>query len=589
MARGKRKRRKHKHKAAAPVAPVAPAAAVESAGVKSGPSAEPAPERAVWLEMWLLARNLVFAVGIALGVRWLVVEAFKIPTSSMEPALIGHENFGDRVLTFKPELPESMWITVGVIAACAAIGALLWRRRSRTAAWGCVTLAGLAIAGIFFAYSSEREPSRWDVYVFRPPHQPQRNYIKRVVGLPGEKLTIYGGDIFIDGKIARRPDNLQKKLWHRVYRLRWDPEPLSSWQPQGDAPATKRDPTDGSLLLQGQSQSQTPAFIKYQRLITNLYVRSRPRWISSPHETRNGEQTAPDAYRFRAMIDTARTRVRSPRNGEIISQKKILAQLSHERGKPDDYYPRRKDVAKLREVSDVRLSVNAALEPGTTLILRLTRGEQRYDVRFSDSGDVELRYEDANGTVVKKQANAFSVSAASATRFSAAHLDYQIIASVDGKVVLLHGPTLTPPNVTNDKIPPPSPTRPAIGVDGGQVRIKDIELHRDIHYLPLANFPADERWDDTQECAIHPRCRLQPLRQGRPNASAARSYLHVRRGRNGRTLLSQFQLGATRYFFLGDNSPSSQDSRAWGDVEARNLIGRAHFIFWPPSRWRSIR
>lgn len=38
------------------------------------------------------------------------------------------------------------------------------------------------------------------------------------------------------------------------------------------------------------------------------------------------------------------------------------------------------------------------------------------------------------------------------------------------------------------------------------------------------------------------------------------------------------------YFVLGDNSSSSKDSRYWGFVPKRNVIGRAMFIWWPP--WR---
>ena len=42
-------------------------------------------------------------------------------------------------------------------------------------------------------------------------------------------------------------------------------------------------------------------------------------------------------------------------------------------------------------------------------------------------------------------------------------------------------------------------------------------------------------------------------------------------------------------FVLGDNSGSSHDSRFWGFVPKRLLIGRAMCIFWPLSRWRVLR
>ena len=43
------------------------------------------------------------------------------------------------------------------------------------------------------------------------------------------------------------------------------------------------------------------------------------------------------------------------------------------------------------------------------------------------------------------------------------------------------------------------------------------------------------------------------------------------------------------YFVLGDNSASSHDSRFWGFVPKRLVVGRAMCIFWPIVRWRILR
>ena len=45
----------------------------------------------------------------------------------------------------------------------------------------------------------------------------RKNYIKRLIGLPEEKLQIANGDIYVDDKIVRKPAKVQKSLWVPVY------------------------------------------------------------------------------------------------------------------------------------------------------------------------------------------------------------------------------------------------------------------------------------------------------------------------------------------------------------------------------------
>jgi signal peptidase I len=50
-------------------------------------------------------------------------------------------------------------------------------------------------------------PSRGDVIVFQavPARQPDRDFIKRVIGLPGETVAVHGGSVYIDGRRLREP------------------------------------------------------------------------------------------------------------------------------------------------------------------------------------------------------------------------------------------------------------------------------------------------------------------------------------------------------------------------------------------------
>ena len=52
---------------------------------------------------------------------------------------------------------------------------------------------------------------------------------------------------------------------------------------------------------------------------------------------------------------------------------------------------------------------------------------------------------------------------------------------------------------------------------------------------------------------------------------------------------SKITVPADNYFVLGDNSASSQDSRYWGFVPAKNILGEAMVVYWPPQRIRIIK
>ena len=58
-----------------------------------------------------------------------------------------------------------------------------------------------------FSYALS-DPERWDVLVFKYPGNPKQNYIKRLVGLPNETLTIRHGDVFV-----RKLEAMNRMRW----------------------------------------------------------------------------------------------------------------------------------------------------------------------------------------------------------------------------------------------------------------------------------------------------------------------------------------------------------------------------------------
>lgn len=108
--------------------------------------------------------SIVVAVILALFIRTFVVQAFKIPTGSMEPNLL----IGDHLLVNK---------FVFAPTATGAERVLLPMRTVR----------------------------RGDVIVFKYPEEPDRDFIKRVIGLPGETVEVRDRRVLIDGEPIEDP------------------------------------------------------------------------------------------------------------------------------------------------------------------------------------------------------------------------------------------------------------------------------------------------------------------------------------------------------------------------------------------------
>lgn len=60
-------------------------------------------------------------------------------------------------------------------------------------------------------------PRAWDVVVFRNPNEPDVNYIKRLIGLPGQKIEVIDGNVFVNDQVAVKPRRVQEALWFPYY------------------------------------------------------------------------------------------------------------------------------------------------------------------------------------------------------------------------------------------------------------------------------------------------------------------------------------------------------------------------------------
>lgn len=121
-------------------------------------------ERSFIKTVWEWIKTIVIALLLALFIRTFFVQAFKIPSGSMIPTLL----VGDHILVNKMvygvrnPLTRSVWI-------------------------------------------HGRVPKRQEIIVFIFPENPKMDFIKRVIGLPGDKIEIRNKKVYVNDKLLKEP------------------------------------------------------------------------------------------------------------------------------------------------------------------------------------------------------------------------------------------------------------------------------------------------------------------------------------------------------------------------------------------------
>ncbi len=374
-------------------------------------------------------------------------------------------------------------------------------------------LSGHKILVNKFSYEMS-DPERWQVIVFK--FNRQRNYIKRLVGLPGESIEIVDGDIVIDGTISRKPLAVQNHMWFPIHDSEVQELGLiaSAWDwTEGitglEIPKTTESVENGIQFnaLDGL------ASMRYMRPIRNYY---------SYNGARGNAASAANVRDLSAIVDVkvkGTDREKEPAVWFDIRNGGVVYRLS---------LPIGSGAGKI-------LRLDAELAE----LIRLP--DDRREPEGGGIGDWSIFAELSETTHLKRE-RSYQVEFAIADR--------QLRVIIDGD--LIHEEPLDPRDADAGLQPPHIAGPNGEPLDANDVAIRArhcgghlerIQLFRDIHYTNRG-----------------------PL------------YVHA--------VNEPFSIPEDGFFALGDNSPSSLDSRAWGALSRQNLLGRGFAIFWPALPWR---
>ena len=517
--------------------------------------------------------SIVFAFVLALLFRTFVAEAFVIPTGSMAPTLFGRNK--DVVCT-KCQYKYQ----VGASAEVDKDGYLLSRIEQSTCP-NCRHVDRIRDLPVFkgdrilvnkFPYQLG-EPDRWDVIVFRYPEDPQLNYIKRLVGLPGETLKISRGDVYArkgsegDFEILRKKDpNKQKALQQLVFddrhvpkdegggefRERWTPmtriagiAALDGWTE--DAGSWQQDRKARHFSIPASDQLK---WVRYRHLVPN-----RDEWgmLGQQEQAGRKPQLITDFCGYNTFF-----------------------------GPDDDRY----------WVGDLTLNctveITSVSGESPELVFELVEGVRRYQCRFDIKTGIAtlLRNDDLsadpNAAEVEMAKAQTTVRGPGKYTLTFANVDDRLCLWVNsswlssGLVSFGKGAEYAAPENRNPQQGDLSPA--GFAVRGMDARVSQLVLERDVYYRAesKSNSGSYEYTELPKDIRIH------------ASLSTPEEYADLY-SRNSREATFG-TLSSDEFFALGDNSPQSSDSRLWPNgrdavnrhaVPRPALLGKAFFIYWP--------
>ena len=551
--------------------------------------------------------SVVVAFILAFLFRTFEAEAFVIPTGSMAPTLFGrHKSCVCEECGFEFTIGASDEVDRNgyYLAANRIQSAYCSNCRFKNPVKDLPAFKGDRILVNKFPFEFST-PKRFDVVVFKFPEEPKTNYIKRLVGLPGEKIKIERGDLFSWNEdqhrydILRKDDpNKQRVLQIVVNDDRYRPKRLhaAGW-PLRWAGMMEKPGDDNSIAgwvedANGWSGGESNSFT----LKSTQAADGEFRWLRYRHFEPNS-----DAWERVANEDAPRWEPRP----QLIADTCGYNSFTNNNNVSDfGYY----------WVGDLTLACRCAIaEPSDEAVLRLelVEGLRWYRCEIKPTtGDVRLYYvdneldrDDPHVQIVAS--GKCDVVGSDTYDLEFANVDDRLALWVNGSLVDFDKPTTVRHPDVGFRSPTGRDLTPlAIAAHGVDLTVSRLIVKRDIYYRGESYVPQRGMNPVSELGNASPLILTDLLTDPTdPNPEQqiygwGRAYKTAIENRNQEYGEVVFELNKDpdnpeydEFLVLGDNSPRSKDSRLWTEprvdsthrhaVPRKALIGKAFFIYWP--------
>jgi len=540
--------------------------------------------------------SVIIAFVLAFLFRTFEAEAFVIPTGSMAPTLMGkHKDLECPMCHYRYPVSASdnqennkpAFIYEATCPMCRYTADLSAHSDSNP------SYDGDRILVAKFPYEFA-DPKRWDVVVFKYPGDATMNYIKRLVGLPGETIRIRDGNLWIHQpdqpgdsfEIARKPPAKILAMLQPVYNN--DLAPTISgelqWPARWTAELGGRDKAwaNGKDLSSFEIEGSVPgeSWIRYHHRVP-LYQEwnsigqaglTRQQWIdllkaNKPTTENVPEQLISDSTAYNSGLSDQRQRT-SP---SVIRQ-----------GFGQHW------------VGDLALQFDLESKSASgKLVTELIRGGCHFQCRFDlATGKAELairRHGLGVDPQADREANRFRPTGTTPVVGAGRHsiifsnVDDELRLWVDGAVVAFDSSTTYDSALLKNQIPTVADLSPVgIGTEGAALKISHIKVLRDVYYIAVNNKGMSANQSSSPSLQD-----FKSLPDLTNPADWAGKFSESNLWPCSDIVLKPRDVEhpeKDQFFVLGDNSAQSKDGRLWeGEwwVERELLIGKALFIYWP--------